>query len=163
MKTLVPRLVGQAVKATQPGRQWDELTFFKELTFRADAEEVRVARRIYEWAQEHELRIAWGRGSQDGSLYPMIDHKGTSNYTVTVWTYGRIQTQFGGMKSKPPFDDEKRRMELLRRLNEIPGVALPGESVNLYPSIPLSVFDDEGALRQLLTVLDWIVGEVRSS
>jgi hypothetical protein len=167
MKTLVPRVIGLTAEAQQKkrpeGRQWDELTFFKELTPKASADEVRVARRIFEWAQENKLRIAWGRGSQDGSLYPMIDHKGTSNYTVTVWTYGRIQTQFGGMKSKPPFDDEKRRVELLRRLNEIPGVALPDESVNLYPSIPLSVFEDEGALKQLLAALDWIVGEVRSS
>ncbi len=54
-------------------------------------------------------------------------------------------------------------MELLRRLNEIPGVALPDESVNLYPGILLSTFQDEGALKQLLSVLDWIVAEVRSS
>jgi hypothetical protein len=167
MKTLVPRVIGLTAEAQQKkrpeGRQWDESMFFETLESKASADEVRVARRIFEWAQENKLRIAYGKGSQDGSLYLMIDHKGTSNYTVVLWTYRRVQTVFEAMKRNPPFDDEAKRVELLRRLNEIPGVALPDESVNRYPSIPMSVFQDEGALKQLLGVLDWIVEEVRSS
>ncbi len=168
MKTLVPRVVGLTAEAQQKKRPerrpWDEPRFFEELASKASADDVRVARRIFEWAQANDLRIWWGKGQQYGSFFPMLDHSGTTHWVgISVWTYGRAQTQFGAMKSRPPFDDEGRRMELLRRLNEIPGVALPDESVNLYPGILLSTFQDEGALKQLLSVLDWIVAEVRSS
>lgn len=167
MKTLVPRVIGLTAEAQQKkrpeGRQWDEASFFQDLESRCSSSEVGPARKILEWAQANKLRIWWGKGSIDGSFFPMIDHGGMSQSTVAVWTNGRVQTQFGTMKTRPPFDDEERRIDLLRRLNEIPGVALPEESVNLYPSIPLGDFKDEDALKQLLATLDWIVGEVRSS
>ena len=167
MKTLVPRVIGQTLEAEQKkrpeGRQWDEASFFQDLESRCGSNQAGAARKILDWAKANNLRISWGKGSKDGSFYPMVDHGGVSQSTVSVWTYGRVGTQFGTMKSRPPFDDEGRRKELLRRLNEIPGVALPDESVTLYPGIPLAAFQDEGALKKLLAALDWIVGEVRSS
>ena len=167
MKTLVPRVIGQTSEAEQKkrpeGRQWDEASFFQDLESRCGSNQAGAARKILDWAKANKLRIWWGKGSKDGSFYPMVDHGGVSQSTVSVWTYGRVGTQFGTMKSRPPFDDEGRRKELLRRLNEIPGVALPDESVTLYPGIPLAAFQDEGALKKLLAALDWIVAEVRSS
>lgn len=55
------------------------------------------------------------------------------------------------------------RMEFLRRLNEIPGVALPDDSVCRWPGIPLASLHDEAALGQLLDALDWALREIRAS
>jgi hypothetical protein len=50
-----------------------------------------------------------------------------------VWTYGRVEVQFETLKNNPPFDDEAKRLELCRRLNEIPGV-----SRNFHFELPIS-------------------------
>jgi hypothetical protein len=67
------------------------------------------------------------------------------------------------MQSRPPFDDETRRLELLRRLNGIPGVALPEDSITRRPGIPLSTLQDEAVLAQFLTVLEWVVREIKTT
>jgi hypothetical protein len=51
----------------------------------------------------------------------------------------------------------------LHRLNEIPGVALPEDSITRRPSIPLSTLQDEPVLAQFLTVLEWVVGEIKTA
>jgi len=52
---------------------------------------------------------------------------------------------------------------LLRRLNEIPGVAIPADSISKRPSFPLSVLKDETALKQFLETLDWFMEEAKAS
>ncbi len=62
-----------------------------------------------------------------------------------------------------PFDDEIKRSELLRRLNDIPGIKIPHFAVDKYPSIALTALNDEGATRQFLDVMDWVVQEIVAS
>ena len=62
-----------------------------------------------------------------------------------------------------PFDDERKRLELLRRLNEIPGVDIPEGKITKRPSIPFSTLVGEDALRRFLETFDWYVREVRAS
>ena len=66
------------------------------------------------------------------------------------------------MKTEP-FSKESERLELLRRLNEIPGINLSVSRIKKRPSFPLSVLKDETALRQFLEVLNWFVQEVKAS
>jgi hypothetical protein len=66
--------------------------------------------------------------------------------------------------TSPPFDDLGRRRELLRRLNLIPGVSFPDETITRRPSIPLSLLaNDPAALAALKAALDWCCAEVRRS
>src|SRR5262249_28738396 len=97
LKTLVPRVIGQTVEAHQKkaqgpreGRQWDEASFFQELTTRRGSNEATIARKILSWAQTSNLRLWWGQGKQDGSFFPMFDYQGQQYWLVAVWTYGRI-------------------------------------------------------------------------
>ena len=65
--------------------------------------------------------------AKDGSFYLMDDHGGIGHYLVAVrtgYTTPYIQTQFGAMKTQPPFDDDSKREALGRRLSEIDGVDL---------------------------------------
>jgi hypothetical protein len=50
------------------------------------------------------------------------------------------------MQLKPPFDNELKRLEILRRLNKIPGSKISDKDITKYPSIPLYAFNDEAAL-----------------
>lgn len=170
LKTLVPRVVGQTAEAqhrkasgSRPSKQWDETSFLQELEARRGVEEARVARAILAWAQGKNLRIWWGKGSQDGSFFPLLDIRGTSYWLISVWTYGRLEMQFQMMKNKPPFDEEAKRLELLRRLNALPGVDIPADAITRRPSIPLTTLQDEVILKQFLDICDWIIGEVTAS
>jgi hypothetical protein len=90
-----------------------------------------------------------------------MDHKGRSYYPFAVYTYGRVEIQFQHMRRRP-FDDEAKRLELLRRLNEIEGVDISVNKLTKRPSIPLSALRSTAALKQYLQAFDWYVQEVRA-
>ena len=168
LKTLVPRVLGQTTEAvfrktgsaTQPGR-WDEPAFLAELTRRTGEGEARVAKRILDWAQDRGCWIWWGKGAQDGSFFPMVRHGDEDHWTIAVWTSGSIEVQFQWMRKRPPFDSQEKRLELLRRLNEVLGMAIPEDGIERRPSVPLRVLTAGGRVEGFLGVLDWVVGEVR--
>jgi hypothetical protein len=162
LRTLVPRVLGQRAKSVRGKKKWDEISFFAQLESRCSAEEAEVARRILGWAREKGLRIWWGEGSRDGSFFPVVDHRGTSNTLIAVWTYGRAEVQFQHT-TQPPFDDEAKRLELVRRLNEIPGVSVRDDAIFRRPAFDLSTLRDRTAMRRLTEALDWAVDEIRSS
>ncbi len=169
LRTLVPRVIGQNPKAPPPPppRKWDEPSFFRELQARGADGEVAAARHLFLWAKSNAPNIWWGKGAKDGSFYPLLDHKATGRYLFGVrtgYTAGYIQIPFRDMKAQgPPFDTDANRLELRRRLNDIPGVSIPEDGIAKYPSIPLSVLADESALERFLKVFDWVVQEIKSS
>lgn len=125
-------------------------------------EEASVARKILEWAETRPFYIWWGKGKNDGSFFPMLEHKGARHWLISVWTYGRLEVQFQQMKTEP-FNRRSERLELLRRLNDMPGVELSADRINKRPSFPLSVLGNEAALNQFLETLDWFVQKVEAS
>jgi hypothetical protein len=164
LKTLVPRVLGQTTEAlVRKGeeRKWDEPTFSADLIRRTGEEEAQVAKRILDWAKDRGCWIWWGKGAQDGSFFPMVHHGGEDYWTVAVWTYGRIEVQFQWMRKRPPFDSRERRLELLRRLNEVLGMAIPEDGIERRPSVPLRLLAEGGRVEGFVGVLDWVVGEVR--
>jgi len=168
LKTLVPRVMGQTVEAerkkassTKDQKQWDEASFFADLQKHRGESEVVVARAILDWNVKNRMRLWWGKGKITGSFFGMFDLNGSTNYVVSVWTYGTIELPFQWMKMKPPFDSETKRMEYLSKLNSIPGVMLPSDGISRRPSIPLSILTDENSLNQLLAIFDWYVAEVK--
>ena len=168
-KTLVPRVIGQTVEAQQKKtgsvrkiRTWDKTSFFQELESQAP-EVVEPAKAIFEWTMRKTSRVTWGKGKQYGTFSPTSDHKGTEHKPIQVWTRDYLYVQFGDMQSKPPFGDERKRLEILRRLNEIPGITIPGEGITKYSHIPLSVLNNEATLNQFIETLYWFVQEVKAS
>jgi len=169
-KSLVPRVHGQTEEAkakklinTVQKKQWDEESFFRELKSRRDGEEAEIARKILEWAKGKLPRFWWGKGKQDGSFYPVLDLHGEQYYPIAIWTYGKVEIQFQWLMNKPPFNDEMKRKELLRRLNQIPGVEIPEKAITRRPNIFLSTFKEAPSLKLLLDALDWVVQEIKSA
>jgi hypothetical protein len=164
--SLIPRILGQTESATakkEPRNQWNEESFFSELESRRGSEESKIARKIFEWANDNFTRVWWGRGKYDGSFYPILDHKNESYYPIAVWTYGKVEMQFQWLKTRPLFGSESKRKELQDKLNQIPGINIPDDGINRRPSIPLSVFEDEDNLDEFLETLDWMREEIRAS
>ncbi len=169
LRTLVPRVIGQRAEAqqkksstTRGSRQWDEASFFEELTAQAPAA-VEPARAIYEWATNHALRIIWGKGKQYGTFTAVLDHQGIEHKPIQVWTGDYFYVWFSNLKNGPPFEDESKRLELLYRLNDIVDDTIPATAINKSPSIPLTTLSNDNALERFLGVLDWIVEEIRTT
>jgi hypothetical protein len=164
LQTLVPRVIGQTAKKGGSGpaeKQWDEASFMEALTQRRGSQDAEVARTILSWAKKNALRISWGKGARDGSYFPILDWRGNKHSLISVFTYGRLEIQFQGMKEQPPFDSETKRQELRERLNRVPGVDIPADSISLRPRILLSTLTDKAALSQFLEILDWILQAVK--
>jgi hypothetical protein len=116
-----------------------------------------------EWAKDKLPRFWWGKGSIDGSVYPILDYNGIAYYPFCIWTYGKVEIQFQWLLKRPPFDAESKRKELLDRLNQIPGLNIPTDAITRRPNIFLSALKDENALKQFLETLDWVVQEIKKS
>lgn len=177
VRALVPRVLGQTAAAQQAKasvssigkRVWDEDSFFADLAARRGPHEAAVAREILGWARDAELRLVWSGGPKEGSVYLMLDHAGNTHWTVVLWTYGRVEIQFQHLARQHsyathhhPFLDDTRRLDLLRRFNEVPGVTILETAIGGRPSVPFSALVDEEARRRFLAVLDWLVSELRA-
>ena len=170
LKTLVPRAIGQTAevdarkgrRAVGEARQWDEESLFSTLSERRGVAETRAARELYEWMVTRGWRSTFGRGRQDGSWIPVFEASGRAHYPIALYTYGKVEIQFQILKPLPPFDSDELRLELLRLVNEIPGVSYGPEVITRRPSIQLSLLGaDPAALEGLKRVIEWVETQTR--
>jgi len=167
LKTLVPRVYGQTsrsearkvVAGEYP--QWTEERFFEALASRTTPDCVKVARDLLDWIRPKVTYIWWGRGKSNGSFVPVLVHNETHHQAFAVWTYATVEIYFYWYTYKPPFDSEAKRMEMLTRLNEIPGVSLPAESISKRPGIRMDLLTDAGARERFKGVFEWYIGEIK--
>jgi hypothetical protein len=165
MKALVPSLVGQTATAQRvkaagasPARQWDESSFFKDLETRQPTA-VCPAKLILEWAKP-KAQIKWGEGMRSGSFTPYFRHKGVLYPLFAVYSYGSFEVFFMYYMERPPFDEEALRLELLTRLQSVPGVSLPPDCIARRPPIQLAALADDGRTEALLGVFDWVLERI---
>ena len=163
LRSLVPRVIGQTttaqtVKGT-PRSTTNEDEFFSRLNQRSP-EAAEVARKILDWAIEKGLAINW-RGS---SFVPVLDYGGafTHNPITVVGSskIPRVGIKFGRMRNRQKLSGEQR-LKLLRLLNEISGVSLPDDSIEKFPSIPLSTLTREESLEKFLAAIEWSNDQVK--
>ncbi len=172
LKALVPRLIGQTTRKKDGGvaaspvsgkRQWDESSFFARITEWKGAEDAWVARRILDWARAKGLLVWWGQGKTDGSFYVGLEHAGVKHWPLSIWTSAVAEVEFADLLAHPPFDEPSKRLELVRHLNEIPGVAIGEDKITRRPNLKLALFRTEVAFAQFLGVLDNIVRDITVS
>jgi hypothetical protein len=168
LTTYVPRLIGQTSEAVQRksvggrlARQWTEESFFKQMEGSRPEPEVQVARRLLEWANVRELSVRWGQGGRTGSFSPRLIIGDQEHRLMSVYGYGSVEVVFIWMRALP-FSDRTSRLELLHKLNTIPGVALAEEYVDARPAIQLAVLALADRLEKFLEVFDWVLAEARA-
>ena len=170
LRTLVPSVVGQTIEAQQrktgPGSekpQWDEPSFFEHLANQRPPEEVAVAHSLLEWASQRVTHIWWGKGQRAGSFVPTLEHHGTDHQLFAVWSSGSVEIYFYWYAYKPLFASEARRLEILEKLNAIPGISLPKSAIRRRPNIPLADLVGDNRLNLFLEVFDWYLEQVKTS
>ncbi len=168
---LVPRVIGLTAEAQQkklPGssalRRWNEASFLQAMEEQAGIDEADVTRKIFEWSKQNVFRITWPKIS----FSAVLDYGAESSYVPFVVyaqgkTPGKVEIPFKRMGQKnPPFNTDERRLELLRRLNEVFQVNLPNDSINRYPTFSLSALANKNALEQFFQLIAWTVQEVKA-
>jgi hypothetical protein len=170
--TLVPRLLGRtaeadARKGRSPGRRsrrWDAQLLFATLAERRPEAEVAVARALYEWTLERGWGASFGSGVLEGSWIPVLSAEGREYRPLALYTTGSLFISFEPLARRPPFDEPQRRLELLDRLNLIPGVAINSDAIDRYPGISLATLSASPiALESLTRALDWFAETVLRS
>lgn len=170
LRTLIPRVYGHSQRAVQTKnpvtrRLWDKETVFADIDARFQGVEREVSRRVAAWAEELGLKLSFGTGRSYGSMSPWFptDQGGTAKGTplFVLYTIGHIEICFRNWH-RAPFSDLSMRSELLRHLNEIPGIALPPDSIDRYPGIPFKKLNLE-TLEAVLAVFEWMVSELKKA
>jgi hypothetical protein len=110
-------------------------------------------------------RIWWGKGLQSGSFVPVFEQGATKRYLFAAYTGGQkskptIQLYFAYWSKQAPFDSAPARLEMLRRLNDVNGIALPDTAIEKWPSIPLETLANDEALEKFLNAMEWFLDQV---
>ncbi|VXD25252.1 conserved hypothetical protein [Planktothrix serta PCC 8927] len=172
LKTLVPRLIGQTAEAQQKKlsatverRRWDEVSFFEEFQVRRGLDEAEMAEEIHNWAkrQEPEIIIQWGTGDLYGGFTALLQQKGRKPLKLfSVDISGRLEISSNKYGSQPPFDQEKKWLELRNKLSAI-GLSLPLEPTEYRePTLQLSNLEDQTVLQQVLQTFDWVISIIKA-
>lgn len=172
-RSLVPRVIGQTAEAQEKKssgpraeREWDEASVLQEIEEKRGVDEANVARGLIDWSKENVSQINWGKGANDGSFAPVLDYEAHHKFIpFRVYTYGNAEILFNRMvvRRNAPFESDDKRLELLRRLNEIPGVDLPEDGIKRRPSIALATLVNPDVLAQFLQVIGWTIQEVKAA
>ena len=165
MKTLIPRVFGHISDGkNNESKIWTHQMFFDSLKEVCSDEEIDAATEIMNWATNEEkgLSIKWGTGKNNGTFAPVLDYNGSKYYIITLWANGSIAIEFIYLKKKRPFNEESNRLELIERLNKIPGFNISIDRIDGEPSIYLQALEDKNALGQFIDVLDWIVQKIKA-
>lgn len=128
LKTLVPRVIG-VTSQKPPTTPRPPSTFFEDLIEKRGQAEADVARQIFDWSKSQNLSVRWGKGAIYGSFYILLNYRDREYTLTSLWTNGWIETQFCRLKALAPFDSLPLREELLAKLNAIPEVKLPPDSM----------------------------------
>ena len=65
------------------------------------------------------------------------------------------------MGAMPPFDDESRRVELIHRLNQVPGFNIPDDAVRRTSRITLDLLVDPKSLAMFYAEVEWFLDQAR--
>ena len=135
-------------------RLWDEELFFRELSA-WNPTCLEPATVLLRWAQQRGDGIQWGRGGQSGSFTPTVSRLGFAYQLAAVRTDGTLHLLFARLKDSPLYADRLRRLDLLAQVNKLPHLALPDETVDHLPTVPLAVLSDLETCAGFVELLDW--------
>lgn len=169
LQTLVPRVIEHTAEAQRKTAKagaktlWTEDAYFSLLLERRGEAEATAARQLFAWTRG-KGRLWFGSGTRNGSFgLTVADSAGQEYYLFAAFTHGTVEVYFQWLKTRPSFDDESKRRDLLARLNAIEGVDLPADAIERRPGVPLALLTRSDRLQQFLETLDWVIAQVRAS
>jgi hypothetical protein len=81
---------------------------------------------------------------------------------ASLWSSGGIEIDLQYVRRSPAFQEDETRREVIRKFNKIPGISIDEASHSLRPTLPLALFVDDPARRELFAILSWMAERLRS-
>ena len=168
---IVPKLIGQTAQTQQrksggsgSRKRRNEAAFLEDLQAKNDPETVAVATKILRWATDTmSLPIWWGSGEGWIAFVPKFTWHGVDHWFVWVSSNANFEIIFNQMRGKNPFGDNTLRLQLLNRLNTIPGMDFPPNAINQRPKRSLSILLADDALSKFLDIFDWYIKQIKEA
>ncbi|GLK78132.1 hypothetical protein GCM10008171_33860 [Methylopila jiangsuensis] len=169
LRTLVPMVIGQtqaAIRtksstASAPEREWDEQSFLDALAMTTDEQGIANARSMIDWMKANGERLAFNTNSSWRSVSPLFVRPDGEVRPFAIWTDGAFGVQFEYMKNRPVFGELHEREELLRRINETPGISLPMAAASGRKTTRLTALTPD-AVSVFLRAMDWFAERWRT-
>lgn len=159
VRTLVPSVFRSSKRVTttssRPSVQWDLESFIGTLRERSGSEVVGVAESILEWASTHCPKLWWGEGRIDGSCFVGVTQGDVNIYPFAMWTYGRIEIQFLWLRQRSV--PQEVLEGYATRLNTIPGIGIPPDSLARRPSFEMALLKERKSLSQFFDAVEWFL------
>lgn len=147
-------LLGRVPSKGEP-RIWDESSFTEELS-RYNPWSLDIFRLMLDWSKDSTSAIRWGRGQRRGTFSPGFRLEGHEYHPVAFSSDGTFAINLPALAKEAPFNLELARLELLRRLNQLPYLSLPPKVLETRASLPLAILDSELSRRSFFQWMDWI-------
>lgn len=170
LKTLVPRVVGKTmkavdIKASRSGKsiQWTKDLLLEQVRDLKGEDIVGVIERLIMWCEGKGYYLNYGRGASQSSLQLGYDSGSGKPYKFFNITFGKIYVWFDFIKEYPPFDDELKRLNLVKRLNNIKGMNFREDKLASSSSSELTGLVDDTEFEKFCDIFDWMVEEIRGN
>ncbi len=140
-------------------QKWDEATFMMELEKNTGPTLVELAKNINRWISPLVDEVTWGQAR--GRMVPTIHEKKTRYQLFVVRENGQFGVRFVYLRKQPPFDAEPVIHELLRKMNEIPGLSFTEGDLGKKRAFPLQSLAEPGALEKFKAAIEWMIEQIR--
>lgn len=165
-RSLIPRVMGQTAEAekkkglsSKSSKKWDEASFLQKLVDQKGSDYAVPAKKILDWLKQESVQVTWGSGIY-GAFTAILPTATGKQWLVYVSTAGTVCIPFGWMLQRPPFDDLGKRVDLIHRVNEIPGVNWTQAAAEKFPNFSLAILSDPNLCQRFLGILTWIKQQI---
>lgn len=135
-----------------------EPRFFRRLEKSGKVDEASVARKIHDLLMKNSFQSF---ETEAGNYLPRLNRLDGSHSPITMTLDGKVYIKFGRLKRTSRFFKLKdNRLELWRRLNEIPGIVISPDAIDTFPSVGLVVLRDDERLNKFLETFDWVIQNI---
>lgn len=139
----------------------NEATYMEMLAMRQDQDLLDVSRRLLDWTRDEGLTLHW-RSVRDVPLFaPAIVTPSGVAYFVEITARGRIDVLFDQLRQTDAFRDDEKRLEVLHRLNRIPGMGMPEFTIDKRPTFSLNALVSDEAFQQFTSTFRWVEQQLR--
>lgn len=161
----VPRLVTRTRTIEQSGSRASilEEKFLRAFDFRHDRELQTVLRRLIQWAKDQNLDAEFKEGKRGAVFLLGVHVRGNLVNPLTVNANGEIRLQMRHLCKHAPFNDEKKRAFLQRKLESAVKLELTEAGMRGLPCFPVSSLVDADVLGKVIETFDWMVLEIKQA
>ncbi len=170
LKTLVPRVVGQTmkavdIKASRSGKsiQWTKESLLDEVRDLKGEDIAGVVERLIMWCESKGYYLNYGKGASESSIHLGCDSGFGKPYKFFIITSGKINVWFDHIITYPYFKDELNRLNLVKRLNNIKGMNFREDKLASSSSSELTGLTDDTEFEKFCDIFDWMVEEIQEN